>query len=210
MHQWRVGPVAVIMACMQPDSAEPLSVLQSASPVQGAIPRHVVFSHGLESGPWGRKISVLAEIARSQGYEAHSVDYRGMRDPRERVARLVEFWTALPGDEGKVLAGSSMGGYVSLAAALQLSALGLPPARGLFLIAPALYLEGLPPLPSDPLQCPVAVVHGWRDEVVPFMDSVRFGSLHDAALHLMAGDHLLHEQLPVIQTVFERFLLALA
>jgi hypothetical protein len=24
--------------------------------------RHVVFSHGQESGPWGRKISALAEV----------------------------------------------------------------------------------------------------------------------------------------------------
>src|SRR5438477_1767639 len=34
--------------------------------------RHVVFSHGQESGPWGRKISALAEVARSEGYLAHS------------------------------------------------------------------------------------------------------------------------------------------
>ena len=33
------------------------------------ISRHVVFSHGKESGPWGRKISALAEVARSEGYE---------------------------------------------------------------------------------------------------------------------------------------------
>ena len=51
--------------------------------------RHVVFSHGQESGPWGRKISALAEIARSEGYEAHSVDYRGIDLPRARVAKLV-------------------------------------------------------------------------------------------------------------------------
>jgi pimeloyl-ACP methyl ester carboxylesterase len=196
---------------MQPDSVEPLSALQGVSPVQGipARPRHVVFSHGLESGPWGRKISALAEVARDQGYEAHSVDYRGIRDPRERVARLVEFWKGLPGEEGKVLVGSSLGGYVSVTAAFQLPLLGLSRVQGLFLIAPALYLEGLPPLAGDPLNCPVSVVHGWRDEVVPFMDSVRFGSLHNAALHLLEGDHLLHQQLPLIQSVFERFLVAM-
>ena len=44
--------------------------------------RHVVFSHGKESGPWGRKISALAEVARSEGYDAHSVDYRGLEEPR--------------------------------------------------------------------------------------------------------------------------------
>ena len=33
--------------------------------------RHIVFSHGQGSGPWGRKISALAEVARSEGFEAH-------------------------------------------------------------------------------------------------------------------------------------------
>src|SRR6516165_7845907 len=53
--------------------------------------RHVVFSHGQEAGPWGRKITALAEVARAEGYDAHSVDYRGIDAPRARVARLVDF-----------------------------------------------------------------------------------------------------------------------
>jgi predicted alpha/beta hydrolase len=48
--------------------------------------RHVVFSHGQESGPWGRKISALAEVARSEGYDAHSVDYRGIVEENTSVA----------------------------------------------------------------------------------------------------------------------------
>src|SRR5579872_2380876 len=117
--------------------------------------RHVVFSHGKESGPWGRKISSLAEVARSEGYEAHSVDYRGLDDPRQRVARLVEFCKELAGD--LVLVGSSLGGYVAVASASLLH------ARGIFLMAPALFLEGLPPLRSAGLlDCPTTVVHGWR------------------------------------------------
>ena len=32
------------------------------------VNRHVVFSHGQESGPWGRKIAALADVARSEGY----------------------------------------------------------------------------------------------------------------------------------------------
>jgi hypothetical protein len=38
--------------------------------------RHVVFSHGQESGPWGTKISAMAEVAKSEGWSVDSVDYR--------------------------------------------------------------------------------------------------------------------------------------
>jgi fermentation-respiration switch protein FrsA (DUF1100 family) len=163
--------------------------------------RYVVFSHGQESGPWGRKISALAEVARAEGYEAQSVDYRGIDEPRARVARLVDFCKELAGD--LVLVGSSIGGYVSVASASLLH------ARGLFLMAPALYLEGLPELRSGVLDCPTALVHGWRDEVVPFEHSVRFAQTHRCALHLLESDHRLHNQVRVIQYLFEYFLIAL-
>ncbi len=163
--------------------------------------RYVVFSHGQESGPWGRKISALAEVARSEGYEAHSVDYRGIEEPRARVAKLVDFCKELAGD--LVLVGSSMGGYVSVASASLLH------ARGLFLMAPALYMEGLPELRAGVLDCPTAIVHGWRDDVIPFEHSVRFAQTYHAALHVLESDHRLHNQVRVIQYLFEYFLIAL-
>jgi pimeloyl-ACP methyl ester carboxylesterase len=165
------------------------------------VTRHVVFSHGQESGPWGRKISALAEVARSEGYEAHSVDYRGIDLPRARVAKLVDFCKELAGD--LVLVGSSIGGYVAVASGSLLH------ARGVFLMAPALYLEGLPELRAGLLDCPAAVVHGWRDEVVPYDHSIRFARAYRAALHLLDGDHRLHNQIRVIQHLFEYFLIAL-
>jgi pimeloyl-ACP methyl ester carboxylesterase len=163
--------------------------------------RHVVFSHGQESGPWGRKIAALAEVARAEGYEAHSVDYRGIDEPRARVARLVDFCKELTGE--LVLVGSSMGGYVSVASASLLH------ARGAFLMAPALYLEGLPQLRAGILDFPITVVHGWHDEVVPFEHSIRFAQTYHAALHLLESDHRLHDQIRVIQYLFEYFLIAL-
>ena len=163
--------------------------------------RHVVFSHGQDAGPWGRKISALAEVARAEGYEAHSVDYRGIDEARARVARLVDFCKELTGD--LVLVGSSLGGYVAVASASLLH------ARGVFLMAPALYLQDLPELRAGVLDCPTAVVHGWRDDVVPFEHSVRFAQTYRAALHLLESDHRLHNQVRVIQSLFEYFLIAL-
>jgi pimeloyl-ACP methyl ester carboxylesterase len=175
---------------------------ESAETVEANVTeRYVVFSHGQESGPWGRKVSALAEVARSEGYEAHSVDYRGVDEPRARVARLVDFCKELAGD--LVLVGSSLGGYVSVASASLLH------ARGVFLMAPALYMEGLPELRPGVLDCPSTIVHGWRDDVVPFEHSVRFAQTYHAALHILESDHRLHNQIRVIQYLFEYFLIAL-
>ena len=96
--------------------------------------RHVVFSHGLESGPWGTKISAMAEVAKSEGWHVDSVDYRGVNDPRDRVTRLLSFCRDIRGD--LVLVGSSLGGYVATSASALLH------ARGLFLMAPAFYMPG--------------------------------------------------------------------
>ena len=163
--------------------------------------RYVVFSHGKDSGPWGRKITALADVARSEGYEVESVDYRGIETVKARSDRLIEVCKSLSGD--LVLVGSSLGGYVAVTASSLLH------ARGAFLMAPALYVEGLPPLRERVLDCPAAIVHGWRDEVVPFEHSVRFAREYSASLHLLDSDHQLHDQLRFIKYLFEYFLIGL-
>ena len=89
----------------------------------------VVFSHGQESGPWGTKIKVMAETARSLGCEADSVDYQGIADPSERVEKLISYCE--PVNSPLILVGSSMGGHVATAAADTVNAVGL------FVLAPA-------------------------------------------------------------------------
>jgi pimeloyl-ACP methyl ester carboxylesterase len=163
--------------------------------------RYVVFSHGKDSGPWGRKITALADVARTEGYDVESVDYRGIDTVRGRIDSLLAVCKSLAGD--LVLVGSSLGGYVSVAAASPLH------ARGVFLMAPALYMEGLPPLRERALDCPATIVHGWRDQVVPFDHSVRFAREYNAPLHLIPDDHQLHEQLMCIKYLFEYFLIGL-
>ena len=163
--------------------------------------RYVVFSHGKDSGPWGKKITALVDIARSEGYNVESVDYRGIDTPRGRVDKLTEICKSLSGD--LVLVGSSLGGFVTVSAASLLH------ARGVFLMAPALYMEGLPPLRERLLDCPTAIVHGWHDEIVPVEHSIRFAREYRAALHLLDGNHSLHEQLRFIKYLFEFFLIGL-
>lgn len=163
--------------------------------------RHVVFSHGQESGPWGTKISVMSEVARSEGWNVDSVDYRGIDDPRGRITRLLSFCRDIRGD--LVLVGSSLGGYVATCASALLH------ARGLFLMAPAFYLPGLEELTAKPAPCPKTIVHGWKDEVVPVDHSLRFAREYGATLHILDTDHGLHSELTLLNYLFEYFLVAL-
>ena len=163
--------------------------------------RYVVFSHGQESGPWGAKISALAGIARAEGYEVESVDYRGLDDAQERVTRLLAYCREFQGR--LVLVGSSMGGHVSTAGSRLLR------AAGLFLLAPAFYMPGFEELTPQPAACPITIVHGWRDDVVPVEHSIRYAREHGATLHILDTDHRMQDQVRQIGYYFEYFLVSL-
>ena len=169
----------------------------------------VVFSHGKESGPWGSKISALAEVARAAGAQVLSVDYRtdaaGVAqdhhqagEAERRVKQLLA--TPLPVHDQLVLVGSSMGGYVATAATAKLA------TAGLFWLAPAFYLPGY----ADQSPCSAArctsVVHGWADDVVPPDNSLRFARSQQCDLHLLPGDHRLDSSMPAIVPLFQAFL----
>lgn len=159
----------------------------------------VVFSHGKESGPWGTKISHLAEIAKSLGFEVDSIDYQESMDPEWRVQRLLE----AVGEQPVILVGSSMGGYVSTVATTTLQ------AEALFLMAPAFYLPGYAVQRPDKPPCPVTIVHGWGDTVVPVDNVIRFAQAYSCALHVIDSDHGLNDSLDVVGGLFADFLHAL-
>jgi predicted alpha/beta-hydrolase family hydrolase len=161
--------------------------------------RHVCFSHGQESGPWGSKIRSLADVAAGQGWPVESIDYQGIADPMARVRVLVEWCQKQP--VAPVLAGSSMGAFVSVAASAQAE------VAGLFLLAPALYVPGYREnLPAVAPGCPITIVHGWADTVVPWEDSVQYAAAHHARLLLVDGDHRLAANIGEIGRLFSLFL----
>lgn len=158
----------------------------------------VVFSHGKESGPWGRKITAMAALARDLGLAVESVDYRGMENPAERVEKLVQGASRLA--KPLVLVGSSMGGHVSAAAASRLK------PRGLFLLAPAFYMPGFESYTPQDVTCPTAIVHGWDDDIVPVDNSIRWAREHHAALHVLSSDHRLEDRIETICVLLQSFL----
>lgn len=160
----------------------------------------VVFSHGKESGPWGSKITAMAALVRSLDCGVESVDYRGMDDPAQRVERLVAVGRELKGPIA--LVGSSMGGHVAAAAANRLG------AAALFLLAPAFYMPGFEKYTPQEVAAPTAIVHGWRDAIVPVNNVIRWAGEHRATLHILDSDHRLEDQIRMICTLLREFLTA--
>ena len=161
----------------------------------------VVFSHGNDSSPYSRKIMALTDTAQREGYDVLAPDYRGIDSPKARITKLVDSCKDVKGD--LVLVGSSLGGYVSLAAAPTLH------THGVFLMAPAIYFDELSPLRDRSIDCSFTIVHGWRDDVVPIEDSLRLAREYHATMHIIDSDHLLHSHLRMIRFYFEHFLIGL-
>ncbi|MEL7311398.1 MAG: alpha/beta fold hydrolase [Pseudomonadota bacterium] len=159
----------------------------------------VVFSHGLESGPWGSKITAMAETAKAQNAAVTSVDYQGMREPDARVEKLLLCLDELP-QEPVVLVGSSMGGHVATAAANERS------VAGLFVLAPAFFMPGYERITPAVPTCPMEIVHGWHDDVVPVANTLRYADAGTVTVHLVNSDHRLGSALPEICQWFGRFL----
>ena len=158
----------------------------------------VVFSHGQESGPWGTKIRAMADLVKSVGCSAESIDYQGIADPIDRVNKLIAECADI--DDALVLVGSSMGGHVATAAAAELNAVGL------FVLAPAYYMPGYEELTPIPPQIPICIVHGWNDDVVPVENSLRFAAACNATLHILDADHRLTEDIDEINYYLKRFI----
>jgi pimeloyl-ACP methyl ester carboxylesterase len=154
----------------------------------------VVFSHGKESGPYGKKINALSFVAEELGYHVLSVDYEGLTDPDQRVEHLLSI--SLPPHDHLILVGSSMGVYVSTIAAERLE------PSGLFLLAPAFYLPGYRCQDPSPGSAKTAVVTGWKDNIVPVKNGIRFAEKFGANLHVFDADHRLNTVIPELCGLF--------
>lgn len=164
---------------------------------------HCILSHGLDSSPRATKVSAMAAAAEAIGWTTERPDYsdidaRGrIEEVALRLARLVERCQAAP--RPLVLAGSSMGGFISALATLQVR------CAGLFLLAPPVVLDGFARRLSAAVQ-PTAIVHGWRDELIPAGDVLRWAQRRHDRLIMVDDNHRLERHVDYVADEFARFL----
>lgn len=151
----------------------------------------LIFAHGLESGPEGRKTTWLREA----GHDVLAPDGRGL-DLAGRIEQLITVLRAET--ERRILVGSSFGGISGLVASIVAARDGRGP-RAILLCAPALQLPPPPPygvVLAPP--CPAAVVHGTRDEIIPVDIGHAWAIEYGAAWYPRDDDHRLGASRSVI------------
>lgn len=158
----------------------------------------VIFSHGKESGPWGSKITQLANVAKDLGLDVDSIDYTGLTNADKRVLKLSTY--IKKETEPYILVGSSMGGYVSLVCAKATK------PTAVFLLAPALFMPDYAQQVYDNNISNIEIVHGWSDDVIPVEHSIKYAQQAQCTLHLIDGDHRLNTSLTTIVNLFKLFL----
>jgi predicted esterase len=161
----------------------------------------VIFSHGKESGPWGTKIRALADIVERYDHEVDSIDYAGILSPDQRVNKLVTMLANITGPV--ILVGSSMGGYVSLVASEHHN------CKGIFLLAPALYMPDYKKQSYASTAGTICIVHGTNDDIIPYQHSEKYALESGCTLHLIEGDHRLNASVDEVCKIFDTFLLNL-
>lgn len=167
---------------------------------------HVILSHGLESGPQATKVTALAAAAEALGWTSERPDYLDLDATRDlarvpdRLARLVARCRAAlaEGRGSLVLAGSSMGAFISALASLEIE------VRGLFLLAPPVRIAGYRDI--EAARVPTSILHGWRDELIPAADVVAWAAPRRDELTLVDDSHRLADHVDYGARAFARFL----
>lgn len=168
---------------------------------------HCILSHGFESGPDATKVTALAEVAERLGWSHERPDYTDLDARREvgelgdvpsRLQRLLAKASGAAARGPLVLAGSSLGAWISGQASLQV------PVAGLFLMAPPVRMGDAPPLQAA--RVPTSLVHGWDDELIPAAEVVAWAQARRAWLLLVNDTHRLSAHVETSATAFAQLL----
>ena len=172
---------------------------------------HCILSHGFESGPDATKVTALADVAQRHGWTHERPDYTDLdarRDISElgdvmaRLQRLRTLAHAAAARGPLVLAGSSLGAWISAHVSLQV------PLAGLFLLAPPVRMGAAPAL--DAARVPISIVHGWDDELIPAAEVVAWAEARRARLLLVDDGHRLSRHVAAGAEAFAALLASLA
>ncbi len=170
---------------------------------------HVIISHGLESSPDATKATALSRVVEAMGCTSERPDYRQwdsdqsknrLGDVQGRIACLHALAKKVDGP--LILAGSSIGAFISARVSLAV------PVAGLFLMAPPTQLEGFE-IKLEAADIPTCIVHGWDDELIPASEVVKWAQPRRNQLVLVKDSHRLAEHVEFCAEVFARFVRSL-
>lgn len=167
---------------------------------------HVIISHGLQSSPEATKATAIAAVAQSLGWTAEIPDYRDLDAAGELgdVLARVERLRATAGNRKPlVLAGSSMGAFISARVSLAVE------VAGLFLMAPPTQLKGYD-IKLEAAPVPTCIVHGWHDELIAAGDVMRWAQARSDHLVLVNDSHRLAGHVDFCAMEFGRFVQGLS
>ena len=165
---------------------------------------HVIISHGLSSSPDSSKAVALAQACALLGWSFELPDYQDLDaqmpplgDVKARVERLHALVNA--SKEPVVLAGSSMGAFISAQVSLRL------PVLGLFLMSPPIGLQGYD-MRLQTADVPVSIIHGWHDELILADEVVAWAKQKQARICLVNDEHRLSAHVDFCAQQFALFL----
>lgn len=168
---------------------------------------HCILSHGFESGPDATKVTALAEAAERLGWTHERPDYTDLDAKREiselgdvpaRLQHLLALAQNAATRGPLVLAGSSLGAYISGLVSLQV------PTVGLFLMALPIRMGQAPVF--DAALVPTSIIHGWNDELIPAQHVVDWAHPRRARLLLVDDSHRLSEHVAASAQAFATLL----
>ena len=168
---------------------------------------HCILSHGFESGPDATKVTALAVAAERLGWSHERPDYSGfdarqqistLGDVEGRQAHLLALAMAAARRGPLVLAGSSLGAYISARVSLEV------PVLGLFLMAPPIRMGHLADL--DSARVPSSIIHGWDDELIPAQEVSDWAHARRARLLLVNDTHRLSDHVEASADAFAALL----
>ena len=168
---------------------------------------HCILSHGFESGPDATKVKALAEMAEALGWTHQRPDYTDLDARREvsplgdvpaRLQRLLDIAGDAASRGPLVLAGSSLGSYISARVSLDV------PVLGLFLMVPPTSMGPMPVL--DAAAVPTSVVHAWDDELIPVQGVIDWAQARGDRLLLLKDTHRLADHVDACARAFGELL----
>ena len=162
----------------------------------------LIFSYGKKVEPNHDKLNAFTAIAEKYGVKVRNVEYDFEATADERVPVLLAAAReeAAKGEE-LIYAGTSMGCYGSWVAAREV------PAKGLFLISPALFMDGYA-VQDYPLEVAgeVELVIGHEDDVIPRWKVTRFVMDKQLEAHFVKDNHPMPNSLETLKVLFETYI----